>query len=110
MKWYKDLYLGEMIAADAKNIIKKIKNKKLVPGVYVIAVASNPANLMDVIPGWELLQKGYPKEDIRIIGLASGKTEAMEVVRQIIDETYRMTGDVKVRQYLKEKWRESLWK
>lgn len=109
MKWCKDLYLGEGIAPDAKKIIRKIKNKKFIPDVYVITFASNPQNLLDIIPSWELVQKGYPKEHIRIIGLADGKKEAFELVRQIVDETYQVTGDVKVRQYLKSKWRDEQW-
>ena len=107
MKWYKDLFLGETIAPDAKKIIKKIKNKKITPNVYVIAFASNTQNLMDIIPSSELLQKGYPKEQLRVIGLANGKKEAVELVRRIVDEVYQATGEVKVKEYLKSKWREA---
>ena len=106
MKWYKDLFLGETVAPDVKKYIKRITNSQLTPNVYVIAFASNPLNLLDIIPSWELIQKGYPNEQIRIIGLANGKKEAIELVRQIVDETYQVTGDVKVKEYLKSKWRE----
>lgn len=109
MKWYKDLFLGETIAPDAKKIIKRIKNKKLTPDVYVIAFASNPQNLLDIIPSWELLQKGYPKEQVHIIGLAMGKPEAMELVRKIVDITYQTTGNVNVKLYLKSKRRDEAW-
>lgn len=109
MKWYKDLFLGENISSDAKQIIKKIKKKQLTPGVYVIAFASNPKNLLDIIPTMELMQKGYPKDEIRIVGLALGIKEAKEVVRQIVDEVYQNTGNVDVKAYLKCKWREEAW-
>lgn len=107
MKWYDKLYLGEGITPKEKQIIKRIKKNQLTPDVYVIAFASNPQNLLDVIPSWELMQKGYPKEQIRVIGLASGKKEALELVRQIIDEVYQATGKTNVTEYLKSKWRET---
>ncbi len=99
--------MGEKLAPDAKKIINKIRNKKLTPDVYVISLASNSENLLDIIPSIELLQKGYPKEQVRIIGLAMGKNEAVELVRKIVDETYQATGNVKVEEYLKSKWRET---
>ena len=34
-----------------------------------------------------------------ILGIASGKEEALEVFMEIVDQVYRETGDVKVRDY-----------
>ncbi len=31
-------------------------------GIYVITLASNTQNLLDIIPSYELMQKGYPKK------------------------------------------------
>ena len=113
MKWYKNLYFGETIAPEARQIVNKIKKKKPLPGIFVIALASNPQNLLDIIPVWELMQKGYPSDHIRIIGVAQGKKEALALVTSIVDEIYQKTGDVKVQEYLKhmlseEKWREQV--
>lgn len=106
MKWYKNLYLGEGVETKAREIINKIKKNKPTIDVYVIALASNPENQLDVIPSWELLQKGYPKDRLRIIGLAQGKKEALQLVTDLVDEVYQKTGDVKILPYLKEEWRE----
>ncbi len=110
MKWYKNLYCGELIAPKARQIVNKIKKNKLTPDVYVIALASNPNNQLDLIGTWELLQPGYPKENIRIIGIAQGKKEALELTTQIVDEIYQKTGDVKVQQYLKQVFEEDKWR
>ena len=107
MKWYKNLYLGETIAPKARQIVNKIKKKKLTLDVFVIALASNPQNQLDVIPTWELLQPGYPTEEIGIIGIAQGKKEALELVTTIVDEVYQNTGDVKITEYLRNQWRET---
>ena len=108
MKWYKDLYLGESLAQSATKVIRHIKSGKFLPDVYVVSFASNPENLLDIIPSRELLQPAYPKEGLRIIGVARGKKEAIRLVQQIVEEVYTQTGDVQIRQYLKDKWREKL--
>ena len=107
MKWYKNLYLGEGVAPNARKIINRIKNNKPTLDVYVIALASNPKNQLDLIPSWELLQKGYPKDHVRIIGLAQGKQEALQLVTSLVDEIYQKTGGVNVIGYLKSEWRDA---
>lgn len=106
MKWYHDLYVGDSIADKANRIKWKINHNAGTVSVYVIAFASNKQNLLDIIPAWELMQKAYPgKKEMQIIGLAKGYQEALELVQQIIDETYQNTESVDVRAYLRERSR-----
>ena len=106
MKWYEDLYVSDSIADKANRIKWKINHHAGTISVYVIAFASNPQNLLDIIPAWELMQKSYSgKKEMRIIGLAKGYGEATELVRQIIEEVYQNTGDVDVRAYFRNKER-----
>ncbi len=109
MKWYDKLYVGDSIAKKAKKLKWKIShNTGMIPiHVRVITFASNPDNLLDIIPARELRQKAYPKDHLRILGLAGDYEEAVEVVQRIIEETYRNTGDVDVYRYLKENRREN---
>jgi hypothetical protein len=55
-----------------------------------------------MIPATDLMQKSYPKDNLKIIGLAKGYDEGLEVITKIIDETYQATGDVDIYSYLKE--------
>lgn len=103
MKWYKDLYVGESISHKTNRIKWKINHNAGTISVYIIALASNPRNMLDIIPARELLQKGYPKKDMRIIGLAGNYSEALELVRRIVEETYNATGYADVKKYLKNK-------
>mgnify|MGYP000221946932 FL=1 len=105
MKWYEDLYVGDSIEGKVNRIKWKINHNAGTISVYVIAFASNSQNLLDIIPAWELMQKSYPKKQMKIIGLAKGYEDALELVRTIIDETYQNTGDVDVWKYLKEERR-----
>lgn len=100
MKWYDPLYVGESISGKENRLKWKIEHNWLTLSIYVIAFASNPDNLLDLIPAKELLQRGYPKKELHIIGLAKGYDEAVDLTVQIIDEVYKKTGAVDVRRYL----------
>ena len=105
MRWYRKLYVSEAIGDKAGRIKWKINHNAGTVTVYVIAFASNPDNLLDIIPAWQLMQKGYPKKDLKIICLAKGYDDAIALVQQIVEETYANTGDVDVWSYLKEERR-----
>lgn len=59
MEWYDELYVGESIRQKEKKIRWKIRHNAGQINIYVITLASNPQNLLDIIPSHELLQKGY---------------------------------------------------
>ena len=106
MIFFENLYLGETIAPKVDQILKKVNNNKIVPDLYMIALASNHDNMLDIIPEWELMQKGYPKEHIKVVGLANGKKEALALVQFIIEESIQKIGSADVRTYLNERWEE----
>lgn len=103
MIWYDKLYVGESIVHKTKKIKWKIMHNAGQIGIYVITLASNRQNLLDIIPSYELMQRGYPKREMVIVGLAKGYNEAVEVAASIVDEVYRNTGTFAVRTYLAEK-------
>ena len=103
MRWYDDLYAGESIRHKIAKIKWKIRHNAGQIEIYVITLASNPKNLLDIIPAYELMQKAYPKRDMYVVGLAGGYDEALEVVTQIIDEVYQQTGGFAVAAYLQQK-------
>ncbi len=103
MKFFHDLFVSEGILPCLEQIVEKIKQNTLTPNIYVITFASNPKNLLDIIPTWELMQPGYPKKDVEIIGIAGGKKDALELVEHMIRETFEQTGNIDVRAYLTSK-------
>lgn len=62
MIWYKDLYVGESIVHKTKKVKWKIMHNAGQIGIYVITLASNTQNLLDIIPSYELMQKGIRKK------------------------------------------------
>ena len=100
MKWHKDLYTGESILRKQQKVKWKIMHNAGQLRVYVITLASNRQNLLDIIPARELLQKHYPKRNLYVIGLAGNYQEALEVAGHIISDVYSKTGDFDVRGYI----------
>lgn len=103
MRWYKNLYVGENASKTKYKTWDRISMNKLSPGMYLLTLASNEKNLIDIIPADMLKQKHFKKEysdEVRVIGLAKGQDEAFELVRQIVDEVYSNTGGFDIRGYL----------
>ncbi len=106
MIWYDKLYVGESMIHKTNKVKWKIRHNAGQINIYVIALSSNPDNLLDIIPSRELLQKAYPKKNLYIVGLAKGYEEAIELAGRIVAEVYRQTGAFAVRNYLLGKRRE----
>lgn len=103
MKWYRKLYVGENAKKDRFKFVWKVKHRKMVWEGYVIVLASNEQNLLDIIPVSELLQSYYQEREMFIIGIAKGYQESLEVTRNIVDEVYQKTGGFHIRNYVLEK-------
>lgn len=106
MEWDKNLYVGSSISHKKNRIKWKIIHNAGQLDIYVIALASNPKNLLDVVPAWELMQKHYPKKGKYIVGLAGSYDEALEIVTEIVTEVYRDTGQFQVSRYFKKRAKE----
>ena len=101
MIWYDDLYFG---GRHIKRRYKKIK-RKIIRGVphepvYVIALPSAGSGLLEIIPSTQLLQEAYPRDDMRIVGMASDRVSASHLVCRMIDEIYQNRGDFDFEKYL----------
>ena len=103
LKWYKKLYIGDNAKKKASSIIRKINHKKVVPGVYLVTLASNPENLLEIISADQLLQPALRKLCPPIVGLAFGYEEAVDMIKEIVIQTYRDQKDTDVRGYLEQR-------
>lgn len=102
LKWQENFLTGESVKNPDK-IRKKLNNGKLVPGIYLLTLSENPSNLMDIIPAAMLIQKSFYGICPRIIGMAKGKDEALEMVRSLINEMYRETGAFETAEYIENR-------
>ena len=102
MKWYDALWIGPKAEKKRRKLIDAVKNGKKMLGAYVIALSSNPCELLDIIPVSMIGNPGCPADNLYIIGIADGKAEAFSLVEKIVDYIYRETGKLDIREYFTE--------
>ncbi len=103
MIWYKEFYAGESIEQKKEKVKWKILHNAGQLDIYVIALSSSPASLLDIISAKELMQKSYPKQNMLIIGVDKGYDNAVELAAKIIMDVFQKTGNLKVRDYFLER-------
>ena len=103
VNWYNNLYVGDTAKKKQKKWMRRIENKKAAPGIWLLTMPSNPQNTLDVIPADLLLQPAVRRNCPPIVGLAVSREEAVELVEKIALETYRETGEVKIREWLQNR-------
>jgi hypothetical protein len=99
ISWASRLYIGDKMKKKNEKVVASINNREVTFGVYCITFASHPSNLFDIIEANELLFPHYQRSEIRIVGLAKGKEEAITVVQDMVMEVYNKTGEFDVRSY-----------
>lgn len=99
LDWTKKVYYGKKAQKKKRRWKKELKKGKLLPNVYVISFASSETDLFDIIPAWVLSKTDYPRENVKILGIAVGKSEALELVEKLVMKTYLETGGFCVREF-----------
>ena len=97
MIWYRDLYVGELAEKKKNRIIWKIKHGAGMTDIYLITLASNGVDLLDIFHSSLMLQPAFRKQRPFIVGIARGYEEAVETAARILLQVYQETGDFKVR-------------
>lgn len=102
MDWCKKLYYGPLAALQPKALQKMLKRRRWMPGVYVVALSRRPGELLEIYNTAQFVQPAFQSElkHMRIAGIALGEKEAYELVRIIIDDLYRQTGNFDAAKYL----------
>ncbi|HIS25640.1 MAG TPA: hypothetical protein IAA57_01855 [Candidatus Pullilachnospira intestinigallinarum] len=107
MNWYKKLYLGDNVKKKEKKIIRRVERGKPVGNIYLITLALNPDNLLDIFRANLLLRKPLAGMCPMIVGIAEGYQEAVELVRRLVEETWNSRQDTDVRGYLQSRLEEA---
>lgn len=102
LKWISDYYAGNSIQSPEELKIK-INSGAFLPGIYLLTLPQNPNNILDIIPAISLMQKPVYNLCPLVIGIASGKEEALELACGIIGEAYKKTGAFRMEDYLKNR-------
>ena len=104
LKWYRYLYLGDNARKAKYKTFGLIRKSRFTIDTYIVAISVNPDNILDVYSANMLKQPHFKNknvnEEIYVVGLAKGRDEALNLVRDIIDEVYNATGGFDIREYL----------
>lgn len=112
MLWLKDLYLGEKAARDARGLIRAAergkKGKK--DKCYLVALSAYPQAQLDLMGFKESRRALERGESLRVLGLASGKEEAVGLVEKMLQDCIRESGGADMKTFFGSRslvsWRE----
>lgn len=99
VRWTTRIFVGDKLKEKKEKVVNAINQQKATFGIYCIAFASNTDNLFDIMDANELLFPHYCRTEVCIVGIAKGKEEAIALVKDMLLEVYRVTGEFKVRSY-----------
>jgi hypothetical protein len=100
----KNLYIGDE-AAEALEQMKKdllSGNVEQYKHAYVVILALNPENLLELIPVRDLVYQYYQDTALLAVGLAASHGEAKELVRRIVEDVYNRQHDTDVRRFFQD--------
>lgn len=101
MRWAVNLYTTEKTKKMLPRIMQKLKKRKLQPGIWILTIASNEQNLLDIFHSIHYMQPLFEKTNPDIVGVAESEYAAKELLVQITEDMYKETGGFDVRTYFK---------
>lgn len=88
---FKELVTDEECEAKKNHILRKIRMNAGMLDIYLVCLSKNN-DYFDIIDCSNLKQKGYPKKDLYILGLAKGKESAMELASRMLVSFAKIYG------------------
>lgn len=97
--------MGENAKKAKYKVMGRVIKKKFSFDTYLITLPSDTSNILDMYSANILLQPYYRNKvklkDVYVVGIAKGRMEALELIRDIVDDVYSNTGAFDISGYLK---------
>ena len=102
LKYHPRLYLGDSVnAKKLDKIKKKLENKPLFSGIFLITLSRNPYDQLEIYAAKQLAQSYYKKNPPYVVGLAGDNEEAVDLVVKMTEECLQNRGDCRLKEYLR---------
>ncbi len=101
MRLAENLYTTEKTKKMLPRIMHKIRTKRLQPGIWLITIASNEKNLLDMFQSIYYMQPMFAHLNPDIVGIAESEDAAKELLIRMTEDMYRETGNFDVRTYFR---------
>ncbi len=102
MIWYDPMFLGTGCQSKLKRLKHQISRKVPHVGVYLITLPTQEHTVLEIIPSAQLLQERYPTEELKIIGMAFTRNEALSLMQEILSESLQTRGDVDIDAFMSD--------
>lgn len=103
MKFYKNLYVTELVKDRKDKIISKLQNGEFPLVCYLLVLLENGDSQLEFYSTTLLHQKQLQEDNMFVVGLAAGYRDAVRLVQSITQEVYEHTGGADIRTYIREK-------
>ena len=101
MRFREQLYIGEGIKTQkVDKLIKKLRSKPESAKVFVITIAGNPKDQLDILDSTELKKHYYITYPPYIVGIANDKSDAFALIERIVNDCLLSRGDCRLKEYL----------
>ena len=92
IRYCENLYLTEYTRKKLSEIRIRLFTGVGMTGICFILLSENGEDVFDIVPAFMFKQKSYRRLDHIIIGIAESEKAAFGLVKDIIEEHYRVTG------------------
>lgn len=104
MKWYSDLFIGSKAEPNKEEIISRAERGDFVRGLYLITLASNGIDQLDLVRAGSIAGKAAAISHMPpIVGIAIGKREAIEVAAEIVRCAFAEEHSADIRSWLQSR-------
>ena len=101
MRYAVNLYTTEKTKKTLPRILHKLGSGRLQPGIWLITIASNEKNLLDMFQSIYYMQPMFAHLNPDIVGIAESEDAAKELLIRMTEDMYRETGNFDVRTYFR---------
>ncbi len=97
-----NMYFGYFAGKEKTRIKSEFRRHKSGIGVYAIALSEKEADILEIIPAWELNSKTYRKyheDNLMVVGMAVTKAEALALAEKILMDIYNKADIFDAKKY-----------
>ena len=102
LNWHSLIYLSEDVKDEYAEIREKLESGTAVSGVYLITLAANPAEQLDIINSVIYAADSERYSKAVVVGLAKGRGQAQELVAKMAEDVFSKTGGIEIRKYFED--------
>lgn len=100
MVWYRDLYVGRLIAPRREKVMEEIESGNYPVGAYVVILPESTGSQLEIMSARELRHSWIREHCKMVVAIAQGKTEAQSMVERIAGDVWRNKDATDIRTWL----------